>query len=119
MVAADETAVALIALLAMVGHVDDDGVLLGIVLHNLRHDRVVVKGGVVVMAQHLALLVGQLWALVLVTARPEMGLTVLVAGLVIHVLTHQVEDGEIILTVGFSFLQSVVIVLQQSVVQGV
>ena len=119
MVAADETAVALIALLAMVGHVDDDGVLLGIALHNLRHDRVVVKGGVVVMAQHLALLVGQLRALVLVTASPEMCLTVLVAGLVIHVLTHQVEDGKIILTVGFNFLQSVVIVLQQSVVQGV
>ena len=70
-VAADETTVALVALLSMVGHVDDDGILLGISLDDLRHNGIIVEGGIVVMTQHLALLVGQLRTLVLVTACPK------------------------------------------------
>ncbi len=114
-VTADEATVLLVAFLAMVGHVDDDGILLLESLHDLGHDRVVVEGGVVVMAQHLALGIGQFWALVLVTACPEPGLLLAVALLVVHVLSHQVEDGEVVLLL--EVLQTVVIILQQSVVQ--
>ena len=38
----------------MVGHVDDDCILLLETLYNLGYDRVVVEGGVIVMTQHLA-----------------------------------------------------------------
>ena len=42
MVTADEATVLFVAFLAMVGHVDDDGILLLETLHNLGYDRVVV-----------------------------------------------------------------------------
>ena len=90
-VAADEATVFLVALLAMVGHIDDDGIFLLESFHDLCHDGVVVEGGVVVMTQYLALGIGQLWALVFVAACPELSLALAIAQLVVHVLTHQME----------------------------
>ena len=115
MVTADKAADLLIAFLAMVWYIDDNGILLLESFHDLRHDRVVVEGSIVVMAQHLALCRGQLWSLFLVAACPELGLFLAVAQLVVHVLSHQVEDGEVVLLL--ECLQTVVIVFQQSVVK--
>ena len=114
-VAADEATVFLVALLAMVGHIDDDGIFLLESLHDLCHDGVVVEGGVVVMTQYLALGIGQLWALVFVAACPELSLALAIAQLVVHVLAHQMENGKIM--VGLVLFQTVIIIFQQSIVQ--
>ena len=45
MVTADEASVLFVAFFAMVGHVDDDCILLLETLYNLGYDRVVVEGG--------------------------------------------------------------------------
>ena len=66
-------------------------------LHNLGYDRVVVEGGVIVMTQHLALGIGQFRALVFITACPEAGLLRAVTQLIVYMLSHQVEDGEVVL----------------------
>ena len=114
-VAADEATVFLVALLTMVGHIDDDGIFLLESFHDLCHDGVVVEGGVVVMTQYLALGIGQLWALVFVAACPELSLALAIAQLVVYVLTHQMENGEIM--VGLELFQTVIIIFQQSIVQ--
>ena len=116
-VTADEATVLFVAFLAMVGHVDDDGILFLEPLHNLGYDRVVVEGGVIVMTQHLALGIGQFRALVFITACPEAGLLRAVTQLIVYMLSHQVEDGEVVLLL--EVLQTVIIILQQSVVQVV
>ena len=82
------------------------------------HDGVVVQGGIVIIAKHLALLDVQLWSLVLITACPETSLLLAVTILVAHMLTHQVEDGEIILAAVFRSLQLVVVVIEQTVIEG-
>ncbi len=73
--------------------------------HDLRHDGVVVEGGVVVMTQYLALGIGQFRTL-FVAACPELSLALAIAQLVVHVLTHQVEDGEVVLRLGCFRLSS-------------
>ena len=115
MIAADKAAVLFIAFLTMVWHIDDNGILLLESFHNLCHDRVVVEGGIVIMAQHLALCCSQFWSLFLVAACPELGLLLAVAQFVVHMLSHQVEDSEVVLLL--ECLQAVVIVFQQSVVK--
>ena len=102
----------------MVWHIDDDGVLLGISLHDLCHDGVVVQGGIVIITKHLALLDVQLWSLVFITACPETSLLLAVTILVAHMLTHQVEDGEVVLAAVFRCLQLVVVVIEQTVIEG-
>ena len=114
-VAADEATVFLVAFLTMVGHIDDDGIFLLESLHDLCHDGVVVEGGVVVMAQYLALGIGQFRTLVFVAACPELSLILAIAQLVVHVLAHQMENGEIM--VGLVLFQTVIIIFQQSIVQ--
>ena len=53
--ATEEVHIALITLLAVVGNVDDDGVVVLKLLHYLGHDGVVVEYGVVVVGKYLAL----------------------------------------------------------------
>ena len=67
------------------------------------------------MTQHLALGIGQFRALVFITACPEPGLLGAVALLIVYMLAHQVEDGEVVLLL--EVLQTVIIIFQQSVVQ--
>ena len=60
MIAADETAIVFITFLAVVGHVDDDGIFFLVATDDLVHDRVVVEHGIVVLTQHFTLPVGEL-----------------------------------------------------------
>ena len=118
MVAADEAPRALVALLPVVGHVDDDGLFLLKTPDNLVYDGVVVEAGVVVLAQHLALPVGQFGPFVLVAGRPEAGAVARIALLVVDMLAQQMEDRE---AVGLdpAFLLEAVVALEQPVVEGV
>ena len=72
MVAADETAVLLIAFLPMIRHVDDNSVLVAIALDNLVDHGVIIESGIIIITKHLTLARGQFRTFLLVLACPKM-----------------------------------------------
>ena len=115
MVAADEAAAGLVALLAVVGHVDHDGVLVLKLAHDGVHHRVVVDHGVVVVGHDAALAVVEVGAALLVGLGAKHAAVVGAAGAVVHVLAYEVEDDEV---VGRVALELDLAVTHQAVVVG-
>src|SRR3712207_1061091 len=91
-VATYKAPIALVAFLSMVGHVDNDGFLVLKTLDDLVYNGVIVKTSVVVLAQHLALLMGQLGAFVLITAGPEVSTITRIALLIVDMLAQKMEN---------------------------
>ena len=94
MVAADDEASGLEHLLAVVGHVDDDGILLLEAANDLVDDGVVVESGIVVPHQLLLPVRRHLRAVLLIVVGREVGLLLRVARVVVHVLPQEVEDDQ-------------------------
>ena len=115
MKAAEESPVFFVAFLAVVGHVDHDGILLGKKLHDSCHDAVVVEYCVVVVGQDGPLLVVEL--------RPEGRIAVLgellaVGGEAVtlgDMLNKEVDDGEIVFGI-LTFQRGIIV--EQSFVEG-
>lgn len=72
MVAADKTPVAFVAFLAVVGHVDDDRILVLKPFDNLIYDRVVVKHSIIVVCEHEPLFLDEVRPLFAIVVGLEM-----------------------------------------------
>ena len=115
MVAADDATVFLVALFAVVGHIDDDGILVVKAVADSVDDGVVIEHGVVIVAHHLALLGRELRTPFLIVRRIEVGALVGIAVAIGHMLTQEVEDIEVATVLG-GRVGYLVIVREQSVV---
>ena len=94
MVATDDKAARLINLLAVVRHIDDNGILLLETTNNLIDDGVVIERCVVIPHQLFLVMRQHLRAMLLVVGSREMSLLLRIARVVVHVLAKQMEDNE-------------------------
>ena len=106
MIAADEVNIVVVHLLAVVGNIEHDGLLLFEATDNLVDDGVVVEQRIIVPCQALPFGGIQLRAVVVVGL--EFHLRLRTAGAVIHMLPLQMEDNQIMR--GVLGLQAVVVV---------
>ena len=111
---AEEVHIAFVALLAMVGYVYHDGILVLKLLHNLRNDRVVIQNGVVVVGKCLSLAGVEVRLKLLVVVALKVLAVLRRALAILHVLTEEVEDNEVVVAV---LVLKLLIVAQQSVVK--
>ena len=95
--APEEVHIATVALLSVVGDIDDDGVFLLETLHYLLHYRVVVEQGVVVVGHHLPLFLCE--SLALIVVKGEVLLCLRHSRGVVDMLTLQVKYDEIVVSI--------------------
>ena len=108
-----------VALLSMVGHVYDDGVLVLITAHYLVDNRVVVQGGVVIVGYDVTLLLRQVGSVVVFLI--PFALLLRITLMVVNMLSHDMKNCESALLVLASLFVIIhlVIVLQYAFVQSV
>ena len=105
-------------LLAVVGDVDDDCLILPESLHYLPYHRVVVPYGIIVVGHHLPALRRHIHIVRVRVSTPAL-LGVRAPYPVAHVLAHQVEDEEVRVNVNVPVPVNTVIVAKQSLVEDV
>ena len=117
MVAAYNASVAFKTFFAVVGHIDNHRFFVGKAFHYLVYYRIVVQDCIVVVCQHIAALLRQLWAFLLIICRSEVLLTFRITSVVRHVAADEMEYNQVVF---FVFcLQLVVVVGKQSVIECV
>ena len=94
MVATDDKAAGLVNLLAVIRHIDDNGILLLEATDDLIDDGVVIERCVVIPYQLFLVMRQHLRAMLLVVGSREMSLLLRIARVVVHVLAKQMEDDE-------------------------
>ena len=112
---AEESPIFFVAFLAVVGHVDHDGILLGKKLHDSCHDAVVVEYCVVVVGQDGSLLVVELrpeGCIAVLGKLPAVGRVTVTIG---DMLPKEVDDGEIVFGI-LTFQRGIIV--EQSFVEG-
>ena len=115
MVATKEAAIFLIALLAVVGHVDDDGIFVGKTPANLVDNRVVVAHGVVIVGQNHALLLRKFGAQPLIAFGHKLLAFLRIAVAIVHVLPNEMEEDEVgLLQINLTRFEEIVVILQQT-----
>ena len=105
------------AFFTVIREVDGYNILVFKPPQNLIDDRVVVKCGIIIMRQDVAFLRCQVWAIVVITCPFPLALRI--ALVVVHVLTHQMEDCQLRLTLLLTttHLLQLIIVFQKSLIQ--
>ena len=85
-------------LFAMIGNIDDNGILVLKTTQYLIDNGVVIQRGIVIVGQDIEILFGQIGTVIVLTC--PFPLFIRITGVVVYMLPHHVEDNQVAVLIG-------------------